>query len=101
MKQVVHIAKWAIHIVKLSFQITGFSSTYMLRNFEWLSPTIWVSLTLKQTTMRSTSLQLGAPLHISDAEQRFRASRPGAFAFLFESCCIIDTQPPLPPGTGG
>lgn len=51
--------------------------------------------------MRSASLKLGTPLHAAGAEQSMRRVRPGAFAFLFESCCIIDTQPPLPPGKGG
>jgi hypothetical protein len=51
--------------------------------------------------MKSAIQPIGQALQLQDVEQRFRKARPGAFTFLFESCCIVDTQPPLPPGTGG
>lgn len=51
--------------------------------------------------MKCATQSLGQPLQLNDVEQRFRGKRTGAFSFLFESCCIIDTQPPLPPGTSG
>ncbi len=46
----------------------------------------------------SNKLYAGNPVQPA-TESRMRSVRPGMFPFLFESCCVIDTQPPLP-GTG-
>ncbi len=51
--------------------------------------------------MKGYKQGVGPALSLGDLESRYRRSVAGAFSFLFDSCCIIDTQPPLPPGAGG
>jgi hypothetical protein len=55
----------------------------------------------KFLAMKTVSQPLGGTLALDATQQRFRKVRPGVFSFLFESCCVVDTEPPHPPGKSG
>jgi len=49
--------------------------------------------------MVTTENVFSKPLSIEELEARFKNVWASVVSFFTDSCCI-DTQPPLPPGTG-